>query len=166
MVTHSVGLNSHSSPAPSTSTAAPTEQEVPKTDMADIPARNNGLVDPEKAQDVATPELSDDKSYLVEFDGPNDPDNPKNWTQKRRWAITICMGILVFTVTFASSIFSVNIGVVEELFGTSKVTATLGVALFVLVRQDEILPGQFINAVSLQCGAGIRLWTYCVRAYE
>lgn len=42
------------------------------------------------------------------------------------------MGLLVFTVTFASSIFSVNIRVVEEKFNVDLVTATLGVALFVL----------------------------------
>ncbi|KAF2464502.1 citrinin biosynthesis transporter CtnC [Lindgomyces ingoldianus] len=72
------------------------------------------------------------QSELVEFEGPNDAGNPKNWTTKRRWAITLSMGSLVFTVTFASSIFSVNIGVVQEKFNTSTVVATLGVALFVL----------------------------------
>jgi len=71
-------------------------------------------------------------SFLVDFDGPNDLGNPKNWTTKRRWGITIAMGLLVFTVTFASSIFSVNILVVQEQFDTDLVTATLGVALFVL----------------------------------
>lgn len=70
---------------------------------------------------------------LVEFDGPNDPGNPKNWTQKRRWAITLSMGLMVFTVTFASSIFSVNIAYVRDKFDVSIVTATLGVSLFVLV---------------------------------
>jgi DHA1 family multidrug resistance protein-like MFS transporter len=92
---------------------------------------NDILPDVEKGQriDEAVPE---EKSYLVEFEGPSDPDNPKNWTTKRRWAITISMGLLVFTVTFASSIFSVNIRVVQEKFDVELVTATLGVALFVL----------------------------------
>jgi DHA1 family multidrug resistance protein-like MFS transporter len=72
------------------------------------------------------------RTVLVEFDGPNDAGNPKNWTAKRRWAITISMGLLVFTVTFASSIFSVNIRTVQELYNVELVTATLGVALFVL----------------------------------
>lgn len=72
-------------------------------------------------------------SNLVEFDGPHDPGNPKNWSARRRWGITVSMGLMVFTVTFASSIFSVNIGVVKEKFQVSEVTATLGVSLFVLV---------------------------------
>ena len=71
--------------------------------------------------------------FLVEFDGLNDSGNPKNWTPMRRWGITISMGLMVFTVTFASSIFSVNIGVIVEKFDVDLVTATLGVALFVLV---------------------------------
>jgi hypothetical protein len=80
--------------------------------------------------------------FLVEFDGPNDPGNPKNWTQKRRWAITIAMGLMVFTVTFASSIFSVNIGVITQIFDVNQVTATLGVALFVLVCSFQALESQ------------------------
>ncbi|PVI05498.1 MFS general substrate transporter [Periconia macrospinosa] len=116
----------------SSSTMAPSDHEKPEMNSEDAPAQNNTMPDLEKAQDEATPESVGDKRYLVEFDGPDDSGNPKNWTTKRRWAITIMMGLLVFTVTFASSIFSVNIGVVEELFGTTKVTATLGVALFVL----------------------------------
>ncbi|ORY05798.1 citrinin biosynthesis transporter CtnC [Clohesyomyces aquaticus] len=91
--------------------------------------------DLEKGSDDVAPadgEQPQRQNDLVEFDGPNDLGNPKNWTTKRRWGITLSMGSLVFTVTFASSIFSVNIGVVQEKFGVSTVTATLGVALFVL----------------------------------
>lgn len=74
------------------------------------------------------------KPFLVEFEGINDPGNPKCWTPNRRWAITVSMGLMVFTVTFASSIFSVNIGYVQQHFEVDLVTATLGVSLFVLVR--------------------------------
>lgn len=83
-------------------------------------------------QDAPQPE-SGESSLLVEFDGPNDPANPKNWSVNQRRAITISMSLLVFNVTFASSIFSVNIEVVRQKFDVSVVVATLGVALFVLV---------------------------------
>ena len=88
-------------------------------------------------EEVATPApapAQNKDEFLVEFDGPNDPDNPKNWPPRRRWGITAAMGSMVFTVTFASSIFSVNLAVIKELFDVELVTATLGVALFVLVR--------------------------------
>lgn len=93
---------------------------------------NDALSDIEKGTSDDEHPAAAEAGYLVVFDGANDPDNPKNWTTKRRWAITISMGLLVFTVTFASSIFSVNIRVVEEKFNVELVTATLGVALFVL----------------------------------
>lgn len=89
--------------------------------------------DLEKGSCSTVPSPTDTERFFVEFKGPNDPDNPKSWTPKRRWGITISMGLMVFTVTFASSIFSVNIGVVQEKFNVGLVTATLGVALFVLV---------------------------------
>ena len=43
---------------------------------------------------------------LVEFDGPNDPGNPRNWSRKIRLAITASMGMMTFVVTFASSILA------------------------------------------------------------
>ena len=89
--------------------------------------------DLEKGQDNDSPTTTGEQQYLVEFEGPNDPGNPKSWAPKRRWAITVSMALMVFTVTFASSIFSVNVGYVRERFDVTLVTATLGVALFVLV---------------------------------
>jgi hypothetical protein len=71
---------------------------------------------------------------MVEFDGPNDRGDPKNWSKRKKWAVTLSMASLVFTVTFASSIFSVAIGVVAEEYNVGEVVSTLGVALFVLVR--------------------------------
>jgi hypothetical protein len=93
----------------------------------------DAIADLEKGSNDDTSVPAAETSFLVEFEGPNDPGNPKSWTPKRRWAITVSMGLMVFTVTFASSIFSVNIGVVQEKFNVELVTATLGVALFVLV---------------------------------
>jgi DHA1 family multidrug resistance protein-like MFS transporter len=99
----------------------------------DLSSSNEALGDIERGLEDVPPSNPNEKPEFIDFEGPSDPDNPKNWTTKRRWAITLSMGSLVFTVTFASSIFSVNIGVVEELFDVSTVTSTLGVALFVLV---------------------------------
>lgn len=123
--------------APSTRTSVDTSPimnpDTPQKSIEDLPASNNSVPDmnvaQEKNEDVPVVD-----EFLVEFSGPDDPDNPKNWTPRKRWAITVIVGLLVFTVTFASSIFSVNIGVVQEKFQVTKVVATLGVALFVLVR--------------------------------
>jgi DHA1 family multidrug resistance protein-like MFS transporter len=120
------------SPVPTTSppAASTLRNEYPRDSNTTLNDPNNAP-DIEKGQNSDEPPARDD-SHLVVFDGPDDQGNPKNWTLKRRWAITVSMGLLVFTVTFASSIFSVNIRVVQEKFDVDLVTATLGVALFVL----------------------------------
>ena len=90
-----------------------------------------GHRDPEKdVHDIPTAPPS--RPDLVEFDGPNDPDNPKNWTKKRRWAVTLSGAALTFTVTFSSSIFSVAINPVAKEYHIGTVTSTLGVSLFLL----------------------------------
>jgi DHA1 family multidrug resistance protein-like MFS transporter len=115
----------------SSSSKSVVDEETPKS-MELLQAPNEALPDLEKSIGNGDPRKPKNNSFLVEFEGPNDTGNPKNWTTKRRWATTVSMGLMVFTVTFASSIFSVNIRVVQEKFGTSLVTSTLGVALFVL----------------------------------
>jgi len=67
---------------------------------------------------------------LVEFDGPDDPGNPKNWSRRKRWVITAVGSILTFSVTFSSSIFSVAINPVAKEYNIGTVTSTLGVSLF------------------------------------
>lgn len=109
------------------------DEKLPKSEE-DLDRSSDALpADIEKGPENQTPAPVHQRPFLVEFEGPNDPGNPKSWTTKRRWVITISMGLLVFTVTFASSIFSVNISVVQQKFNTDLVTATLGVSLFVLV---------------------------------
>ncbi|KAF1998745.1 citrinin biosynthesis transporter CtnC [Amniculicola lignicola CBS 123094] len=111
--------------------APPLADATPEKSVDDLGKSNESLGDLEKGQDADTPSPAE-KNELVEFDGASDLGNPKNWTPGRRWGITASMGSLVFTVTFASSIFSVNIRMVEEKFQVTEVTATLGTCLFVL----------------------------------
>lgn len=109
------------------------ERDTPQKSLEDLSHSDDAFPDVEKSQEQDAQDQPEGNRFLVEFDGPNDPDNPKNWNPKRRWLITVMMGLTVFTVTFSSSIFSVNIGVVQRKFDVSLVEATLGVALFVLV---------------------------------
>jgi hypothetical protein len=119
-----------------------------KSEEADQEIPSGAIPDVEKGGNINDAGQILPDGFLVEFDGPSDPGNPKNWTQKRRWAITIAMGLMVFTVTFASSIFSVNIGVITQIFDVNQVTATLGVALFVLVCNFYALDTQRLTEAS------------------
>ncbi|KAK5254399.1 hypothetical protein LTR99_001828 [Exophiala xenobiotica] len=88
--------------------------------------------DVELQQRVPTAPMRDPGQDLVEFEGPDDPQNPKNWSKARKWKITAAMGGMTFVVTFASSVFSVAIPPVAEQYHIGTVTSTLGVSLFLL----------------------------------
>ncbi|KAJ8610074.1 hypothetical protein MRB53_038801 [Persea americana] len=63
---------------------------------------------------------------LVEWDGDDDPGNPFNWSRRRRWIITACVGLMTFAVTFASSVFSTGEMQVASRFNVSQEVAVLG----------------------------------------
>jgi MFS transporter, DHA1 family, multidrug resistance protein len=73
-----------------------------------------------------------EKTYIVEFTGPDDPLNPLNWSIRKRVFATILLSLTTFVVTFASSVFSSALRVVAVEFGISDEVATLGTSLFVI----------------------------------
>ncbi|KIW63707.1 hypothetical protein PV04_08690 [Phialophora macrospora] len=83
---------------------------------------SNTKVDPEKGRDAD----------IVDWYGPDDPENPMNWgTFKKVW-VTFEICLLTFSVYIGSAIYSAGILDVSEVFGVSRVAATLGLTLFVL----------------------------------
>ena len=68
---------------------------------------------------------------LIVWDGPNDPENPMNWPASKKWIVTVCLGLMTFCVTFASSVFSNATVPVSVEFGVSTEVTTLGTSLFV-----------------------------------
>jgi MFS transporter, DHA1 family, multidrug resistance protein len=69
---------------------------------------------------------------LIVWDGPEDPRNPMNWPQGRKWLYTVVLGSMTFCITFASSVFSTATVVTAEIFNVSIEVMTLGTSLFVL----------------------------------
>lgn len=93
-------------------TAAPNPSEVEKTPVYD----GRG---------------TEEDPFVVEFQ-KDDPGNPMNWSQFRKWFITAIVTLSVFAVTFTSSAYSVSAeGIVGE-FDISTEVFILGVSLFVL----------------------------------
>lgn len=72
-----------------------------------------------------------DKKHLVEWDGPDDRENPQNMARRRKWLITICTGLMTFVVSFGSSVFSTVTEVTAREFGVSNEVMILGVTLYV-----------------------------------
>ncbi|KAH8811726.1 major facilitator superfamily domain-containing protein [Xylogone sp. PMI_703] len=69
---------------------------------------------------------------LIEWDGPDDPENPMNWPMSKKWRVTVMMGFMTFVVTFASSVFSNATIPVARLYDISTEVSTFGSACFVL----------------------------------
>jgi DHA1 family multidrug resistance protein-like MFS transporter len=87
--------------------------------------------DNERAEQLRRKESKQKDPNLIEWDGPDDPENPMNWPSSKKWIVTIALGMMTFCVTFASSVFSNATVPVAELFGVSTEVTTLGTSLFV-----------------------------------
>lgn len=73
-----------------------------------------------------------EEDNVVGWDGPEDSENPQNWSHSRKYTVTV-LYTLNFTLTFASSVFITATVVTAELYGVSDEVMILGTSLFVLV---------------------------------
>lgn len=69
---------------------------------------------------------------IVDWDGPNDPENPMNWSRGRKWWISILTAFLTLVISFSSSVFSTASEATAEEFGMSSEVMILGVTLYVV----------------------------------
>ena len=99
-------------------------------EKGDLGSKENNEVD-QGDEDKRQTEL---ESNLVGWDGPDDPENPQNWSKKKKYTTTVFYATLTFCLTFSSSIFSTATMVTAKMYGVSNEVMTLGTSLFVLVR--------------------------------
>ncbi|RAH85407.1 MFS multidrug transporter [Aspergillus japonicus CBS 114.51] len=78
------------------------------------------------------PLLPDPETYVVEFDGAQDPMHPYNWSILRRSILVAILCYSTFAASFTSAIFSAASTGVSREFGISTEVSTLGVTLYVL----------------------------------
>ena len=107
---------------------------------AQIGDDNQAMRDVEKAEEEQTeiPKSRDQMDpNIVDWDGPEDPHNPMNWTITKKWVVTISFALMTFCITFASSVFSTATQVTAQLFGVSEEVMILGTSLFVLVSASN-----------------------------
>lgn len=92
------------------------------------------IIDIEKRISKALEVLAcaDPVTHIVSWDGPDDPQNPMNFSRSRKWTITMVTAFLTLTVSFASSVFSTATIVTAKEFGVSLEVMILGVSLYVL----------------------------------
>jgi DHA1 family multidrug resistance protein-like MFS transporter len=78
-------------------------------------------VDPEKGKD----------KHVIDWDGPTDPQNPRNWSRAKKFFVTFEICFLTFSVYIGSAIYTPGLLDVVQVFGVSQVAATLGLTLYV-----------------------------------
>ncbi|KAL4812714.1 major facilitator superfamily domain-containing protein [Aspergillus spinulosporus] len=86
----------------------------------------------ESARDRPSGSNPNEDQYLVDWDGPNDPELPMNFPLWKKSFITCIFSTLTIWVTFSSSVFSAAAGVTSEEFHVSVEVMTLGTSLTVL----------------------------------
>ena len=94
------------------------------------PAGHDSDEKPDTSQDIE----SDAKAFEVQWDGPDDPMNPKSdaWAPMwRKWTIVILGSGSAMCVTFASALYTSAYGGMEKEFGVSRLAVTVGLSTFV-----------------------------------
>ncbi|OTB09775.1 hypothetical protein K445DRAFT_311111 [Daldinia sp. EC12] len=76
--------------------------------------------------------IDDRNFYVVDWYGPDDPENPQNWSKNWKLLVAFLMCILNFSFYIASSIYVPGTPSIMQDFGVSEIVATLGLSLFTL----------------------------------
>ncbi|KAH0338792.1 putative caffeine resistance protein 5, partial [Aureobasidium melanogenum] len=95
----------------------PTKKEEDTT----VNSASGKVVDSEKGKDV----------NLIDWWGPNDPECPTNWSQKKKFLVTFELCLLTTSIYIGSSIYSAGEQQITQIFGVSTVVATIGLTTFV-----------------------------------
>ncbi|KAJ7105054.1 MFS polyamine transporter [Mycena crocata] len=99
----------------------PFEKESPSPTVAGAEVESNEK-DPNNQSDI-----------IVDWEGPNDPSNPKNWSRKKKWAATLVVSSFTLISPVSSSMIAPASSQVAEKFGIhDDVTVALITSIFVL----------------------------------
>jgi hypothetical protein len=96
-----------------------------------MPSKSNATISDTERNHTYAGSGTEDDPFIVEFH-KDDPGNPMNWGECRKWWITTVVTFSVFAVTFTSSAYSVSAEKLFEDFDISTEVFTLGLSLFVL----------------------------------
>lgn len=70
---------------------------------------------------------------IVDWDGPDDPNNPQNWPAKKKWSIIAALGAITLITPLASSFFAPGVPQVLRAFNeTSNLMASFVVSVYIL----------------------------------
>ncbi|OLN87205.1 putative transporter C1529.01-like protein 3 [Colletotrichum chlorophyti] len=122
---------------PRASGSSPRDFDVEKGASPNASDLEGATIRPESGQET-TRNADDDKeteqdSNIVDWDGPDDPENPQNWPEKRKWLNVAAISALTLVTPLGSSMFAPGIPkIMAEFHETSATTATFVVSIYIL----------------------------------
>jgi hypothetical protein len=109
-------------------TAAGEEKDIPAAMEKDL---EKGA-DAESTASTDQPEEATDPN-IVDFDGPDDTDNPMNWKQSKKWGMISLVSAITFLTPLASSMFAPGVpDVMREFHSTSEMLEGFMLSVYVL----------------------------------
>uniref|UniRef100_A0A060T9K8 ARAD1D12694p n=1 Tax=Blastobotrys adeninivorans TaxID=409370 RepID=A0A060T9K8_BLAAD len=105
--------------------------EQTNTRQSSITDGEGNIVDNSGIASIKDKEL-DDGEILVDWEGDDDPENPKNWPMWRKAVVVVLVGVLTVSIYMGSSIYTPGEDQMAADFNVSLVVATLPLSLFVL----------------------------------
>lgn len=79
------------------------------------------------------PEVAAPNPNIVDWDGPDDPANPLNWSAKKKWGIIGSIGVVTLITPLASSFFAPGVPQVLKTFNvTSDLMSAFVVSVYIL----------------------------------
>jgi len=91
--------------------------------------------DIEKAADetIVAKEATQNDANLVDWDGPDDPEKPLNWSKQKKWTNMMIIAALTMLTPFGSTMFAPSVPeVMEEFHSDNNMLATFVVSIYVL----------------------------------
>ncbi|KAJ3904032.1 MFS polyamine transporter [Lentinula edodes] len=86
-----------------------------------------------EAKEVIDEDGESERTIVVDWDGPDDPSNPKNWTFRRKWAATAIVSAFTFISPVSSSMVAPATETIAAQFGiTNDVLIAMTTSIFVL----------------------------------
>lgn len=106
------------------------EKDIEKADTSTPNSvHEEALPEPKTAEE----QITATDPNIVDFDGPDDPANPMNWTPMKKWGAIAVVSAITFLTPLASSMFAPGVPLLMEDFGSDSDTlAGFVVSVYVL----------------------------------
>ena len=118
----------------STSSARHVESSDASFDLEKQNVSTSSRMPPKEDGDLAsTAEPQQQDSDIVDWDGPDDPENPMNWPSARRWGMIAVVSGITFLTPLGSSMFAPGVPLVmADFHSTNELLAGFVVSVYVL----------------------------------